>query len=414
MNPIERYDNIINNIEDMIEEDPYKDIHKITSELMKNIGITTRDIAVVIKFFTDMSLAEYVRKRKMNYSYKKLQEQPEYDLDSVIDYTGYSDHPAYSKAFKKEYGISPKKAYDEGKNLEKPPLTIETLQNNNIEVKPRIYAKKSNIFGVDKETYDRILLAEDLKELYGFNKAQANIAFHYAEEGELPLDFAFEDTSEAFAACDEILGIETKNFSESKMQEILNAWHNVYYSFDGLVPTSQIIRLCCRARAYNIKLTDIDENFGEYYMSVHLLTEDYVKAYKVYLEYKDEFEDEEEINDFFENLGPCSDGEAALGYVLSLRNIDNDIINTDLSELYRTEDSYADCLDKAEHQDFYGNEYTNYTEDYNPNDPFDEKGDIDDPDYYYRKIYRENDFDCNDKNLFDEEDDDGYSEDYNK
>ena len=383
MNPIERYNHIINSIEDIIEVNPLKDTNQIINELMHNIGITIRDMATVIKFFTDMSLAEYVRKRKMDYSYKKMQEQKEYDIDSVIDFTGYADHSSYSKAFKKEYGISPKKAYDEKKDLRKPPLTMEALYDNEVEVTPECTIKKENVFGVDQNTYQNIIKAEDLKELYGFNSRQANIAFeHFKECEEFGIESAFEVLAEDISNIEEIMEIDTKNLSEEKIKALFNIWDDISCSFPADIPTSQIVRLCHRLCQDNVRFEDIDENFGEYYM-IDVLVEEYLEGYKVYLEHKKELTPNY-VDEYFEELESTHDGISALGYILAFNGISGyKLLEGKYDMDDEEEDMYLEELEKPEHQDIYGNDYLESC------DPFDENEDDNDPDYIYRVMYRE-------------------------
>lgn len=366
----------------MIEISPRKDTNKIMNELMHSIGITTRDIATVIKFFTDMSLAEYVKKRKMDYSYKKMQEQKVYDLDSVIDFTGYADHSSYSKAFKKEYGISPKKAYDEQKNLRKPPLTMEALYDNEVEVTPECTIKKGNVFGVDQNTYQNIIKAEDLKELYGFNSRQANIAFDcFKEYEELGIEFAFEKVAEYISIIEEIMEIDTKNLSEQKIRSLLSKWEDIYDSFPGTIPMNQIVSLCHRLCQNNVRFEDIDDNFGEYYL-LNVLVEEYLEGYEVYLEHKKELVPNY-VDEYFEELESTHDGQSALGCVFAFNDISGHKMPVYRGDLEAEEDMYLEELEKSEHQDLYGNQCMEEW------DPFDDRQDADDPEYIYKVMYRE-------------------------
>lgn len=67
----------------------------------------------VFAFITDVSLGEYIRRRRLTMAGHELQHTDIKVIDTALKY-GYESPEAFSRAFKKVYGISPNTAKNPG------------------------------------------------------------------------------------------------------------------------------------------------------------------------------------------------------------------------------------------------------------------------------------------------------------
>jgi AraC family transcriptional regulator len=67
-------------------------------------------------YITDMTLSEYIRKRKLSLAANRLQRGNEKIIDIALDY-GYDSADSFTRAFAKQHGITPSAAREPGVNL---------------------------------------------------------------------------------------------------------------------------------------------------------------------------------------------------------------------------------------------------------------------------------------------------------
>ena len=332
MNPFERYDYIINSIEDMILSDPYTSRKRITHDVLKRVGFTASDLKVIFKFFTDMSLVEYIRKRKMNYSYVKMKKLPKFKVEQIIDYTEYGDQPSYNKAFKKEFGMPPKQAYESPVNMQKQPLTIEVLQSidynnsdkSNLEesYKDVDAGKIINNNESTNQTIDQELanIREEYQELYGLGDVPVEIACDLFKSKEISLRDAFEEVLESYISCEEIIGADIEKLDKAEMINMFSIYEFVLGECRMYEMTLfEIIGLHRAVRPYGINIL-AEKRFISNYQETRTPLSTFINRYKFYLRNEGEFKDDEEITEFFENAGYFEDCESALEFIKSDRN----------------------------------------------------------------------------------------------
>ena len=375
MNPVEKYDEIIKYIEDIISADPYKGAKRTVFNIKKNTGFEERDLSVIFKFFTEMSISEYVRKRKMNYSYLKMKELPKFKLDEIIEYTQYSDQASYTKAFKKEYGVPPKQAYDSNVDMNKPPLTMEILKTNK-----HCYEIAENIEKINEEKQYKkfICISEEYKEFYGFGDVPAKIAYEYAKENNMPIEDAFDKFLDMYIDCEDVMGKDVDYLDEYHTRKMFEACGPVLEACEEMGMFMVDIRELYRgAKAYGISILEEEDEFIYNYMNTRAQIYDFVKYYNFYLKNKNKFLDSDEIEEYFIDANEFEDCELALDFVV--RERDNMLCFKKEIEC----DEYDDYYDMDEcDKDFYGN-YLSLGERYDPEDPFDERYDPDNPEYYF-------------------------------
>lgn len=376
MNPIEKYDEIISDIEEMISADPYKGTKRITYNIKKNTGFEERDLSVIFKFFTEMSLSEYIKKRKMNYSYLKMKELPKFKLDEIIEYTQYSDQPAYTKAFKKEYGVPPKQAYDSDVDMKKPPLTMEVLRTNK-----NCYAVSENLEKINEEKlYNKFVrISAEYKEFYGFGEVPAKIAYEYAMDNKIALEEAFDKILDIFIDCEDVMGKDIDYLDEQHTRKMLESCVPVFEACESMEMEMGDIRGLYRsAKAYGVSILEEEDEFIYNYMNTRAEIYDFVKYYKFYLKHKNQFSDSDDIEEYFRKADMYGDCELALDIVTR----ESDITSYSQAEIEYDDYDYYDDIDECD-KDFYGNDLSYDGERYNPEDPFDERYDPDNPEYYF-------------------------------
>jgi len=90
----------------------------IEENLTNEINLTTMarfmrcsvwELGRLFSFITHISLGEYIRKRKLNAALVDIQSGKEKIIDIALKY-GYDSPAAFSRAFSRQYGISPSKA----------------------------------------------------------------------------------------------------------------------------------------------------------------------------------------------------------------------------------------------------------------------------------------------------------------
>jgi AraC family transcriptional regulator len=97
-------------IEEHIDDDiKLENVSKVTSFSAFHFGR-------LFYYITDMSLSEYIRKRKLSNAAVRLQNGNERILDIALDY-GYNNADSFSRAFVKQHGITPSAARKSGVQL---------------------------------------------------------------------------------------------------------------------------------------------------------------------------------------------------------------------------------------------------------------------------------------------------------
>jgi AraC family transcriptional regulator len=101
---------------------------------------------------TDMSLWEYIRKRRLTLAASELVQSDRKIIDIAMRY-GYENPESFTRAFKKVHGISPSQARKEGRTLVAyPPLSIQISIKGGHQMEYRLEKKESfAIKGISKK-----------------------------------------------------------------------------------------------------------------------------------------------------------------------------------------------------------------------------------------------------------------------
>lgn len=228
MNAQERFEQYIDEIEDMSEKSECFKSSSIACEIATSHGIGIRDLNAAFTFLTESSLINYIKERQMMAAYKAIISADKFDVEIGISITGYSDQSAFGKKFKERFGLTPKEAFEKkdfSKYIEK--LTWNALakdfdlfEHTTVEVKP-VKMK----FGISEEQYRLVNRAADLQVLYDLDDYQSEKAFELAQMLDLDIKETFEFFGE-YCSCF-ILDNEL-SFSESSfLMDVVNIYFNV-------------------------------------------------------------------------------------------------------------------------------------------------------------------------------------------
>lgn len=97
---------LLNEMIEYIEKNLDSDIEY--KKLARIVGVNEFILQRIFMFITEISLSEYIRKRKLSKAYEELMHPNNKIIDIALKY-GYASHVSFSRAFKKEFGIVPSK-----------------------------------------------------------------------------------------------------------------------------------------------------------------------------------------------------------------------------------------------------------------------------------------------------------------
>ncbi|MBR0523005.1 MAG: hypothetical protein IJJ75_07400 [Firmicutes bacterium] len=166
----EKYDKIIQTVEDIassraadfFEEPP--DPAEAARKAFDAAGWPGIDIKTangIFNFMTGMTFKQYLDSRIMMYAYKCAIEQEHFDSSPLINIAGVSSDSALYKKFKKDFGMSPKEAFEaKDPGLYKAPIFWDSLSA----------AKQSGFEKASSEKEIKLVHIETVKEIYRTDK----------------------------------------------------------------------------------------------------------------------------------------------------------------------------------------------------------------------------------------------------
>jgi len=145
MDWLNSWNDVIKYIEDNIDDDI--DVNHIA----KLVCCSNFHFQRMFSYITDISLYEYIRRRRMTRAAEELQSTDTKVIDIAIKY-GYDSPTAFNRAFQKIHGIAPSKAREKGVKLKAyPPINFRISIKGEEEMNYRIEEKgEFKIVGVKK------------------------------------------------------------------------------------------------------------------------------------------------------------------------------------------------------------------------------------------------------------------------
>ena len=188
--------NLLNEMINYIEDNLTEDIDY--NVLAKIVGISEYSLQRIFTFLTNISISEYIRKRRLSKAFEELKTSDIKIIDLAIKYN-YDSSISFSRAFKQYFGITPSECRNSDDYFKLFPI-IKFNNNNylcdelNYEIKD-VEEKEIYCFGVDAYTNEDLLfnirkLYKDLKSngihselnkigMYGISLYKNNKYFYY-------------------------------------------------------------------------------------------------------------------------------------------------------------------------------------------------------------------------------------------
>lgn len=184
-----RFNGIIESIENHISQKE----DQIPERLAQESGVHLRMVADAFQFITGITLAQYIKQRRMIHALNYKMNSNCSMETAATDY-GFADAPTLSKAFKANFGISPSQMSKEMLKTYMP-LTIERvmatagLKSDNDGICAN---EKSEILGVANEQFQIIKQVLEMNAVYGLSDKEAEYAYNLSRKYGAPLSSAFE------------------------------------------------------------------------------------------------------------------------------------------------------------------------------------------------------------------------------
>lgn len=186
----EKYDNIINFIEEEIDKGLNVKASNIIGEIKNKFYIEERSLGQIFLFLTNMPINSYIKQRQ-------LMKAAEVILDGgsnqeAIQYTGFSDEPSFIKAFNKEFSLSPTSFARVKNSSIKAALSWDVITNNENEMISHKKSLEVTKFGVSIDIYKKVIEAENMQIIYGLNDNESEAAYKLSKAYGSELRDAFE------------------------------------------------------------------------------------------------------------------------------------------------------------------------------------------------------------------------------
>ena len=100
------------------------------NKLAKIVGVSEYSLQRIFMFLTNMSIAEYIRKRRLSKAFEELKKSNIKIIDLAVKY-GYDSSISFSRAFKNMFGITPRECKKSKEEYKIFPI-IKFNNNNNL------------------------------------------------------------------------------------------------------------------------------------------------------------------------------------------------------------------------------------------------------------------------------------------
>jgi AraC family transcriptional regulator len=151
MDWLKKVNNALNYIEDNLDQD-------IDLEMVaRKAGCSVYHFQRIFTYATDISVAEYIRRRRMTLAACELQQGNEKVIDLALKY-GYDSPDSFCRAFQKIHGVTPSYARNSGVSLKVyPRISFQLIIKGDVAMKYRIEKRKGfQILGKSMEIeYDQ-------------------------------------------------------------------------------------------------------------------------------------------------------------------------------------------------------------------------------------------------------------------
>jgi len=295
MNITERHDKIINTIENHVQFGTDEAL-TIAKNVAKDNGCTARVLSDVFNYLFGYPLISYIRSRKLVAAYNLLA-NGKGNIDRAIEVAGYADQTSFTKAFKKQFGVTPG-------DVLKGKATVDTLPSplywaclSDIHTpQPVSYYEKEEdemlIFGLSENTYKEVVKAIELESLYGFSLMFSNYAFNLSKKTHRTMEdcFRYVDSLRDYGG-DFIEGYDDDLTPEERLRELGDNELYQEVFFTRGISIELIDELVITFKATKEQLLKCEERmlrqFPGFENPRNISFSYYIKAYEYYTEHFD-------------------------------------------------------------------------------------------------------------------------------
>lgn len=220
----QKYNNIINFIEDEIAKGQNTQARDILLGIKSEFNIEPRNLSEIFDFLTGMPIGTYIKMRQLMKAAEILLSGG--SNQEAIMYTGFGDESSFIKAFNKEFSLSPGNFAKSEKPKIKKPITWDTIVDGTYEttenkvtfeknlttaddgknkISDKVYSDFENVLynifnvnpdfektGTKVDLNRRIQEIENMQIIYGFNDELSNVACKIAGKFDAKIEAAFE------------------------------------------------------------------------------------------------------------------------------------------------------------------------------------------------------------------------------
>lgn len=265
MTPKEKYNTIINCIEEMVQGTPdektnfryYHSDMDICNTAFNNghVLLDMRGRNTLFQFLTGMTVLEYIDERRMMAAYRHLVNRETWAISEELEIAQVTTQQAFNKKFAKFFpGVRPTEAFktkDTGRIL--PARTWEYISNEsreyfaNMEEEP---AKQNTKFGISRDQYLKLQVAQDLQAFYGLSDCESDLAFDLSETNGYDMAATFEYVYKYVRDC--ITWNENRDSVDQKIGKILGNEYVMYLYFVCHYNFTQIYNVLSRVDCRNV------------------------------------------------------------------------------------------------------------------------------------------------------------------
>ncbi len=207
MHTKEKYNTLIATIEELVKGKHTKDgLEVYSAHSISDMAFASADSAclddrsknVLFLFLNGTTVLDYIQNRRMNYVCKLIIDSPEWNkrlIDNAVYITGLSDDKTFAKKFKKQFGTSPKKAYDDKReDLITQPIDWEAISKDGKSsfIDLEVNEMEGTKFGINRQVFMQVSTAANLQEFYKLSDDESEFAFKLYKERGISLDDSFE------------------------------------------------------------------------------------------------------------------------------------------------------------------------------------------------------------------------------
>ena len=350
MNAAEKFKSITDTIEEFASDE-----HTSSSDIgilvAKKNGRSVRDMSTIFSYLTDTALSKYISERKLNAADRALLVDGISKVQAA-GIAGYGDQPAFSTAFKKQFGITPGAA-QKSRNLSllSPPLTWAELSGD-LTSKSNIQEETSVgnlIFGVSQVNFEIIEKILELESFYGFKRMFSKYAFDLSEQTGYSIEDCFnyvESLREYDGGGDFDQGYEDDLTPDERLRECGDdkRYQELFFTRGISVQMSASLLDEHFVKLEEILSCDLEaiRYFPGFELGVDISFSYYIRAYSYYVQHFSIDKTEEVFEDYLDFITAGYPIEEAFATIYASAAVEEDISDDNLSDDIDLELEFSD------------------------------------------------------------------------